>query len=156
MKIIKLGNWNFFLLTVLYLIVNGWLFLLTTGGWSGFVVLLYIWLPFAVIALIMLIISVIRSVKHIKYISYNLLGLIPLVIFQLLGLLFNRQDCGDAMGSFSFLSYMLNGFNLIGICGNDHRYSEYSPSLWMLVVGIYIILIIISFFYMTRSVYDTK
>ena len=152
MKKIKLGNWTFFLLTALYMIISGWLFLLTSGGWSEFGVFLYTWLPFAILSLVMFIVTVLRAVKHIKYISYNLLGLVPVVLLQIFGLLLNRKDCGDASGSFSFLSYLSNGFNSLGMCGNDNRYAEYNINLWILIIAIYIISIVISFFFMTKSI----
>ncbi len=146
MKKIKISNWTFFVVFLAYLFVSGLLFTLTTAGWSGFYVAIFVFLPFVVLALTMLIVSLVRNFKGVKHVFFGFWGLLPLLVFQLLALLSNRMDCGDNFGSFSFFKYLLNGFNTIDLCGNNIRYyPEYDPRLWVVFVTVYLISIIIFF-----------
>lgn len=70
-------------------------------------------------------VTVRNCVKRWSYITFRFLKNIPksekisykpLIIVQLLAILFNYGDCGDASGSFNFFERILlmNGWNIIG------------------------------------------
>lgn len=151
-KNLKIRNWNLLALFVIYLFVSFWLFLFTTGGWSGIFVLLYIGGAIVLLTLIMLIFSIFRSVKGVRYVYFNLLSLIPIIVIQFFAVLANPRDCGDAYGSFSFLQYMMNGFSVVGLCGNDAQYGQYGSGLMLFFLALYLSSIIVSFFFLTKPV----
>ena len=94
-----------------YLFISWLLFFITSAGWT-------MWLfRFIGLGSLFILIGAIFSFRYFrnKPNTHKIISK-PLIVAQLLAILFNFGDCGDANGSFNFFERLLliNGWNIIG------------------------------------------
>jgi hypothetical protein len=101
---------NNILLLWVYLLLSWFLFFITSAGWTMWLFRLF---GYGVLFVFIGVIFTFRYYKN-KPNSQKIISK-PLIVAQLLALLFNFGDCGDANGSLNFLERLLliNGWNFI-------------------------------------------
>lgn len=94
-----------------YLIVSWLVFFFTSSGWTMWLSRLFGYGSLFVMVGAIITFRFLKNIPKSEKISYK-----PLIIVQLLAILFNYGDCGDASGSFNFFERILlmNGWNIIG------------------------------------------
>ena len=94
-----------------YLIVSWLVFFFTSSGWTMWLSRLFGYGSLFVMVGAIITFRFLKNIPKSEKISYK-----PLIIVQLLAILFNYGDCGDASGSYNFFERILlmNGWNIIG------------------------------------------
>ena len=94
-----------------YLIVSWLVFFFTSSGWTMWLSRLFGYGSLFVMVGAIITFRFLKNIRKSEKISYK-----PLIIVQLLAILFNYGDCGDASGSYNFFERILlmNGWNIIG------------------------------------------
>lgn len=94
-----------------YLIVSWLVFFFTSSGWTMWLSRLFGYGSLFVMVGAIITFRFLKNIPKSEKISYK-----PLIIVQLLAILFNYGDCGDSSGSFNFFERILlmNGWNIIG------------------------------------------
>jgi hypothetical protein len=106
-SIYKTTLWKFVVWMIFYSIASLVGFFLTTGGWSGFWVF-FVALPFfGVFLLVLLILAVFLHQSGKKFVYIPTIFFLILLILQIVLLLINPGDCGDAGGSYLFIQSLI-------------------------------------------------
>ncbi|TSC83857.1 MAG: hypothetical protein G01um101417_424 [Parcubacteria group bacterium Gr01-1014_17] len=155
MKGVILTVWDFFLVVFVYAIASLWLFLLTSGGWSGIGVMVYGVVVFGSILLVLFVISIVRAVRKHKLLNISIWSMLVLLVVQLLALLFNRGDCGDGPGSYFFFKKALFGLHSVCRGWRDDIY-EYSTGMWGVFMLAYLVVFIATVFFFTKHFSDIQ
>lgn len=94
-----------------YLIMSWLVFFFTSSGWTMWLSRLFGYGSLFVMVGAIITFRFLKNIPKSEKISYK-----PLIIVQLLAILFNYGDCGDASCSFNFFERILlmNGWNIIG------------------------------------------
>lgn len=111
---------------VAYTLVSLFLFLVTSGGWTGVVVVMFGWIPYGILLLILLASVATQRKKNHKWIAIHKRDLSILLSLQAIALLLNIGDCGDAPGVHFFIEKL-------AMLGRDVCHSGVSiPDTWAL------------------------
>lgn len=111
---------------VAYALLSLFLFLITGGGWTGVMVIMFGWIPYGILFLILLISTGIQRKKNHRWIAIHTRDLSILLSLQAIVLLLNVGDCGDAPGVHFFIEKL-------AMLGRDVCHSGISiPDTWAL------------------------
>lgn len=107
-QMIKTNIWIVFSLYLIYVLISGPLFFVTSGGWMAFFLYLAFTGFYYVASTILLFLSAAgRTMRRRTKVKINLRFLIRIISFQVFVVLFNYSTCGDTLCYEGFLPTLL-------------------------------------------------
>jgi hypothetical protein len=107
-QMIKTNIWIVFSLYLIYVLISGPLFFVTSGGWMAFFLYLAFTGFYYIVSTILLFMSAsARTFRRRTKVKVNLAFLVRIVSFQTFVVLFNYSTCGDSLCYEGFLPSLL-------------------------------------------------
>ena len=144
---------RFVALFAAYSILSIILFFFTSGGWGMLVWMFFGWIPYTIVLVILFIVAVAQYRAGRIWVSIQKKDFAFLIIVQILALLLNVGDCGDAPNWYFFLERIIFfGRNLCQIQMSNQMAAFYH--VFIALLWIYTITVLVTFF--TPAIRATK